>query len=175
MTVLDALVLVIVLGAAIRGGFRGFTYEALTLLSWVIAVVALRSLHAPVTTWLADSAGAGVGAPVLAFALLFAIAFFGSRFIGRKAGIVVRQSFVGLFDRLLGVGFGALKGLIGITLLFLLTNLALDIVYGDGAERPGWVANARTYPLLNASGRAIIDFVEYQQSSDEDQAEPAEG
>lgn len=170
MTVFDAIVLVVVLGGAIRGGFRGFTYEALTLLSWVFAVLALRLFHAPVTAWMADSLGAGDGAPVLAFALLFAAAFFGSRFVGRKLGIGVRESFVGPFDRMLGVGFGALKGLVGVTLLFLLVNLALDIAYGGGTERPAWLTESRSYPLLNASGRAIIDFVEYRQSGGGEEA-----
>jgi len=34
------------------------------------------------------------------------------------------------------------------------------MVYGAQAERPGWMTKSRTYPLLNASGRAIVDWVE---------------
>jgi membrane protein required for colicin V production len=67
---------------------------------------------------------------------------------------------LGPFDRVLGGGFGALKGLLGATLFFLLANLATDMVYGAEAERPEWMAKSRTYPLLNASGRAIVDWVE---------------
>ena len=54
----------------------------------------------------------------------------------------------------------ALKGLLGVTLFFLLANLATDMVYGAQAERPEWMVKSRTYPLLNASGRAIVDWVE---------------
>ena len=39
-------------------------------------------------------------------------------------------------------------------------NLATDLVYGSDAKRPDWMRDARTYPLLNASGRAIVDWVE---------------
>jgi membrane protein required for colicin V production len=53
-----------------------------------------------------------------------------------------------------------LKGLIGATLFFLLANLATDLVYGPEAERPPWMTSSRTFPLLNASGRAIVDWVE---------------
>ena len=60
---------------------------------------------------------------------------------------------LGPFDRLLGGGFGALKGLLGATLFFLLANLATDMVYGPQADRPQWMTKSRTYPLLNASGR----------------------
>jgi membrane protein required for colicin V production len=34
------------------------------------------------------------------------------------------------------------------------------MVYGPEAERPEWMVKSRTYPLLNASGRAIVDWVE---------------
>ena len=70
---------------------------------------------------------------------------------------------LGPFDRVLGGGFGALKGLLGVTLFFLLANLATDMVYGPKAERPEWMTKSRTYPLLNASGRAIVDWVEAQR------------
>jgi hypothetical protein len=52
------------------------------------------------------------------------------------------------------------QGLLGATLFFLLANLATDMVYGPQADRPEWMTKSRTYPLLNASGRAIVDWVE---------------
>jgi len=67
---------------------------------------------------------------------------------------------LGPVDQMLGGGFGMLKGLIGATLFFLFANLTTDMVYGADAERPAWMRESRTYPLLNASGRAIVDWVE---------------
>jgi membrane protein required for colicin V production len=48
----------------------------------------------------------------------------------------------------------------GATLFFLLANLATDMVYGGDADRPGWMTESRTFPLLNATGRAVVDWVE---------------
>jgi len=45
-------------------------------------------------------------------------------------------------------------------LFFLLANLGTDMVYGPQADRPEWMTRSRTFPLLNASGRAIVDWVE---------------
>ena len=67
---------------------------------------------------------------------------------------------LGPFDRTLGAGFGLLKGLLGATLFFLLANLATDMVYGPQADRPHWMTKSTTYPLLNASGRGIVDWVQ---------------
>lgn len=174
MTALDAIVLILVAGGAIRGFSRGFTFEVLTLLSWVFGVVALRLFHGQATALLTLLVGSGGAAPVLAFALLFGGTFFASRFVGQRLGIGVRQSLIGPFDRILGAGFGVLKALIAITLLFLLTNLVTDIAYGDDAERPGWMRESRTLPLLNAGGRAIIDFVEMRRNSDGSEASSAD-
>jgi membrane protein required for colicin V production len=67
---------------------------------------------------------------------------------------------VGPIDRVLGAGFGALKGLIVATLLYLAANFAYDMVWGRAATRPTWMADSRTFPLLHASGEAIVDLVE---------------
>ena len=72
---------------------------------------------------------------------------------------------LGPLDRVLGFGFGALKGLIGATLLFLLANLGTDTVYGGGSTRPEWMRSSQTFPLLNASSRAIVDFVAARRAS----------
>ena len=67
-------------------------------------------------------------------------------------------------DRVLGAGFGAVKGLIGATIVFLGFSLVYDTFYGSGARRPDWLAEARTFPLLNASGQAISDFLAEQRA-----------
>ena len=46
-------------------------------------------------------------------------------------------------------------------------GVATDMRYGPEAERPEWMTRSRTFPLLNASGRAIVDMVDgYRQSPD---------
>ena len=37
------------------------------------------------------------------------------------------------------------------------------MVYGGTAVRPKWMTEARTFPLLNASGRAVVDWVEMRR------------
>ena len=159
MTALDIVVLLLVGGGAVFGVMRGFVTEVLSLFAWVAAVIALKVLYTPVSLLLAKPVGTGAGASVLAFALVFGIVFFGGKMVARAIGRRTRKSVLGPLDRLLGLGFGALKGLIGATLLFLLANLAYDGAYGGGAERPAWMRDSRSFPLLQASGRAIVDFV----------------
>jgi membrane protein required for colicin V production len=163
LTALDIIVLLLVGGGLVLGFMRGFVGEVLSLLAWVAAILALKVFHTPATQALS---GVGTGAAVLAFALVFGIVFLGGKLVARQIGTATKRSVVGPFDRVLGSGFGALKGLIGATLLYLAATLVYDTIYGRSAPRPEWMVQSRTYPLLNASGRAIVDFVEARRTRD---------
>jgi membrane protein required for colicin V production len=168
MTALDIFVLLLLGGAALIGFVRGFTHEVLSLLAWVAGIAALKLFHAPLQERLVDSVGSDAGASVVAFALLFLPAYIAVKLFARAVGGKARRSVLGPVDRLLGGGFGMLKGLIGATLFFLLANLATDMVYGTNADRPEWITESKTYPLLNATGRAVVDWVETRRHGGDD-------
>ncbi|HEY0148823.1 MAG TPA: CvpA family protein [Allosphingosinicella sp.] len=163
MTALDIIVLLLVGGGLVQGWFKGFVGEVLSLASWIVAIVFLKLLHTPVTDGLVGVVGTRSGAAVLAFALVFGIVFAIGKFVSHRVGGGVKRSKIGPFDKLLGSGFGALKGLIAATLLYLGFNLVYDTIWGNTAQRPEWLATSRTYPLLYASGRAVVDFVEWRR------------
>lgn len=164
LTALDIIVLLLVGGGLVFGFLRGFIFEVLSLFAWVAAIVALRLFHTPATEALRTVIG--TGAAVLAFALVFGIVFILGRLLARRIGGATKRSVVGPVDRLLGGGFGALKGLIGATLLYLGSTLVYDTIYGRTTERPQWLAQSRTYPLLHASGDAMVDYIEKRRTRD---------
>lgn len=164
MTALDIFVLLLLGGAATVGFIRGFAQEVLSLMAWIAAIVALKLLHAPLAERLVEPVGTDAGAAALAFALLFLPTYIGFKWFARAVGGKTRRSVLGPVDRVLGAGFGMLKGLIGATLFFLLAHLATDLVYGADAERPEWMTSSRTYPLLNASSEAIAGWVEERRT-----------
>jgi membrane protein required for colicin V production len=165
LTGLDMITLLLVGGGLVLGFMRGFITEVLSLLSWVAAILALKFLHGPIAAALEEPVGTEAGAAVAAFALIFGVVFIAGKLIARSVGTATKKTaVVGPIDRVLGAGFGALKGLIGATLLYLGANLVYDTIYGQAAERPEWIAESRTYPLLHASGRAIVDFIEARRT-----------
>jgi membrane protein required for colicin V production len=169
MTALDVFVFLLLIGGAAIGFVRGFVHEVISLFAWVVGIAMLKLFHTQLwhglTGTVTDSSSA---AAVLAFAILFLPSFVLVKLVARSIGGRTRRSPVlGPFDRVLGGGFGALKGLLGATLFFLLANLATDMVYGPTAERPEWMRKSTTYPLLNASGRAIVDWVEARRHPQE--------
>jgi membrane protein required for colicin V production len=167
MTALDIFVILLLGGAALVGFVRGFIHEVLALSAWVVGIAALKLFHTPLQTKLIEPVGTEAGASVLAFALLFLPAYVGVKLFARAVGAKSRTSVLGPVDRLLGGGFGMVKGLAGATLFFLMANLATDMIYGGDADRPEWMTDSRTYPLLNATGRAVVDWVETRRNEGE--------
>ncbi|HEY9092080.1 CvpA family protein [Parasphingorhabdus sp.] len=159
MTGLDIFVLLLMGGAAIFGFLRGFVQEILALIAWVMIIFAIRFLHEPVTEFLTEPIGTEGGASVLAFCSLFIVTYALGRWIARAIGQRTRKSVLGPIDRVLGFGFGMIKGLIAATLAYLLAILVFDSIYGASEPRPEWIADSRTYPLLNASSEALVEFV----------------
>jgi membrane protein required for colicin V production len=162
MTALDVFVFLLLIGGAAIGFVRGFVHEVISLLAWVVAIAMLKLFHSQLWSGLENTFHTSPAAgAVLAFAILFVPSFLLVKLLARSiGGRTRRHAMLGPFDRILGGGFGLLKGLLGATLFFLLANLATDMVYGPQADRPHWMTSSRTYPLLNASGRAIVDWVE---------------
>ncbi len=160
MTALDIFVVLLLGGAALIGFVRGFAHEVLALFAWIAAIAVVKLLHTPLQRLFVEPVGNEAGASALAFGLLFFPTYLAVKLFARAVGGKTRKSILGPVDRVLGGGFGMLKGMLGATLFFLLVNLTTDMVYGPQAPRPEWMASSRTYPLLNAGARAVVNWVE---------------
>ena len=174
LTALDIIVLTLVGGGAVLGFSRGLVQEVTLLLAWVLAIAAVRFFHPLVTDLLAGWVGTEGGAAMLAFVLLFGgvfvLAKWGSRAMGQRS----RASLVGGFDRGLGAGFGAVKGLLIASIAFMIVTLLYGIGYGN-AQRPAWMTESRTYPALNATSGAMSKVIaERRAEAREAEAEAAQ-
>ncbi|MCB2078325.1 MAG: CvpA family protein [Novosphingobium sp.] len=158
MTGFDIAVLVIVGFGAVVGFARGFVQEILALAAWIFAVFAIRSLHTPLTEFFVPRVGTDSGAAVLAFAVLLLVPYAAFKLIANWAGAKSRSSVLGPIDRVLGFGFGAIKGTIIIVLAFSVIVLGYDVVWGVQG-RPGWIVQARTYPFVNAASEAMVTMI----------------
>jgi membrane protein required for colicin V production len=166
LTTMDAIVLILIVGLGIWGGIKGFVAEVLALFTWFAAIYALKLLHAPASLLVQRHLVSEVGAAaVVAFAIVFGLVYLAGRLVTAALARRTRHSVLGPADRLLGAGFGALKGLLVATVAFLLINLLIDLGEGQAAARPEWMRRSRTYPLLSASGRAVVDWVRMRRGA----------
>jgi membrane protein required for colicin V production len=158
MTGFDIAVLLIVGFGAVTGFLRGFVQEILALAAWIFALFAIRFLHEPLISYFEPQIGSGSGAAVLAFALLLLVPYAFVKLVARWAGEASRKSVLDPIDRVLGFGFGAVKGMIIVTLGFSILVLGYDTVWG-AKGRPEWITFARTYPFVNASSEQLVTII----------------
>ena len=124
--------------------------RGLTLSSRFLLSVLLARMLSP-----AEMGEYGLVTAVLAFALLLVVPMAVIRLVSRWLGTASRNSLLGPFDRLLGFGFGAVKGTIIAVMGFSVLVLGYDTVWGAGG-RPGWITQARSYPFINAGSDALV-------------------
>lgn len=158
MTAFDLIVLVIVAVAAVGGFLRGFVQEVLSLAAWILAVFSIHYLHTPLTDALQRFLYAELATPILAFALLLLIPYAAMKLIAGRMGNAAKRSVLGPVDRVLGLGFGALKGAVIVVIAFALLVLGYDANWGYKG-RPAWITTARTYPIVNASVNEMVQLI----------------
>ena len=83
MTALDIIVLFLLGGGAIFGFLRGFVQEALSMITWVLIIFAVRLFHAPATAALTEAVSSGSGAAVAAFLAIVIVIYALGKWISR--------------------------------------------------------------------------------------------
>ena len=172
LTFLDILVLLALGAGVVTGTVRGFVQEILSLGALILALMALRLGHAPLTAALSGRVGTDSGASVLAFAAIIGVVWGGGKYAANQLGARSRSSVIGPFDRILGGGFGVLKALLIATTAFMAVSLVYDVACGSAAPRPEWMTDSRSYPLLRATGAALSQVVAARLADDPVPAPP---
>lgn len=159
MTGFDIVVLLVVGTTAATGFMRGFVQEVLALAAWVIALAAIHYFHSPLAENLIPFTGDRLGsAAVLAFAILMLVPYIIIKGLAKRMGELSRDSLIGPIDRMIGFGFGAMKGLLVIVMGFSIMVLGYDTVWGPGG-RPNWITQGRTYPFVDAASTSLVKMI----------------
>lgn len=172
LTALDIVVLLLIVFGGLAGFARGFVTEVLSLLAWVAAFFAVRLLYPAGEKLALRVTHAESSAAILAFAVIFLTTFIAFRMVAAELGDRTRSSVVGPVDRVLGLGFGAFKGLLFAAVIWLVLGLGFDTVAADG-PRPEWLTASRTAPLLTVTSKAMVDFVEKRRHPVPEAVDPA--
>ncbi len=151
MSQFDLIVILLLAVSGLIGCLRGATREVMTVLAFLAAVFSavfgLRFFGPIMRLWVHT----GWIANVLAGLLVFVAVYIAARILGaRLVHNVRRLDSLSLVDRVVGLGFGLIRG------LALLGVFQLAFHAATPAERmPSWIADAKLYPLAVDCGRAL--------------------
>lgn len=163
MTAFDFIVLIVVSAAAIGGFMRGLVQEVLSLAAWILAAFSVYALHGTLTEFLRGYYNAEPATSILAFAILLLIPYAAMKVIAGNVGEASRDSILGPIDRVLGFGFGAVKGTLIMVFAFSVLVLGFDAVWGYKG-RPDWITQARTYPAADAFSKQLVTMIAEQRA-----------
>lgn len=155
MAVLDLIIALVVIIAAIGGFLRGLVQEVLSLASWVMAALAVHFLHPALTDGLTRFYTSEPGVSLLAFALLLLIPYAAMKVIIGNVSGASDGAVLGPVDRVLGFGFGAVKGALIAVFGFAMLVTGMDDSWGYHG-RPTWMVTARTYAAADAFSRQLM-------------------
>lgn len=146
----DALIIVLVVVSAYLAMVRGFFRELFALASWVIAFFAAFFLAPVVYPHLASIPGVGgilrdcnLGL-ILSFVVVFGAALIVSGVVIWMFSTPNHYTAVSVVDQLLGLGYGALRGLVLVAVLVIVYQEFVS----SGAEKFDVVESAATYPYV---------------------------
>ncbi len=146
ITLLDGILVGFTLVSAMLAMVRGFSREVLSIASWAAAAVAAFFFYKPVLPYVQPYIDNEKLAMAAAAAIVFVIALIVVTVITMKIADWIIDSRVGALDRTLGFLYGAARGILVVAVGLLFFN------WLAGERAPGWVANAKSRPLLESVG-----------------------
>ena len=153
MTLFDAVGGTLLLLSALFGLMRGATREVTTLLAFALSLVLALVGARFVSPLIAQAVHIAWMATALATLGVFVIAYAVLRSLGGALSEGVRDTALSGLDRGLGLGIGLARGVLILGVFGLLIGAAVP------AQRlPGWISQARLYPLAEGAGAALRTF-----------------
>ncbi|MCR5865298.1 MAG: CvpA family protein [Aquincola tertiaricarbonis] len=128
----DWALLAVLAVSVVVGLWRGLIFEVLSLIGWVAAYVAAQVLSPTVAPWLPIGTPDSAVNSGAAFAITFVLALMVWSLVARLVSLLVKATPLAFVDRVLGAGFGLMRG--GVLLLALATVVALT----PAARSPQW-------------------------------------
>lgn len=123
MTTVDWAIVIIVAVSTLISLKRGLIKEALSLLTWIAAVIISRMFSGQLSYLLTDFISAAQVRTVVAYALLFVVTLILGAVVNRLIGEVVKLTGLSGADRMFGTLFGLARGMLIVLVMVALLNI----------------------------------------------------
>lgn len=150
MTFIDWTVVAIILISALISIKRGFVKEALSLATWITALVIARLFSGKLAFYLTDLIASPNWRIAAAFAILFALTLIIGAMVNHLLSEVIRMTGLTGTDRILGMVFGVLRGVIIVVAMLALAKILLPTEMLEGAILVDFFS-----PVINWTGEYL--------------------
>ena len=158
ITLFDGILIGLMLVSGVLAMIRGFSRELLSVASWAAAAFAAYKFYPSVSPmvapYTAQISSNKTIADLAAAGIIFAVVLLVVSLITMRIADFIVDSRIGALDRSLGFVFGALRGALLVAVALLFYNWLVP------DNQPGWVANAKSKPVLESIGGNIVQMLE---------------
>ena len=174
---LDAALVAVVGISGLVAMYRGFTREVLSILSWVAAAIAAfyvifyqQGFAEELAKQLANPPQQVhlIIARIIIGSAIFLVVLIIVHLVTSHISDTVLDSRIGPIDRILGLGFGVVRGFILVVIPYM---FAVSFVCKDGATRaisqgcqpgelPGWIEDARSKNMIKSTGSTLFGVLD---------------
>lgn len=154
MQIVDGVILIIVLISVMLGIFRGFVKESISVIAWILAVWVAISFCDTASTYVPASVESPTVRLALAFGGLFVLTLVVGAIINQIVGLLVSKSGLSGTDRILGFMFGAIRGLVFITVLVLLATS-----FSPGMKEKPWWQSSLSLPYFDSLATQLYNYL----------------
>jgi membrane protein required for colicin V production len=157
ITLFDGILIGLMLVSGLLAMIRGFSREVLSIVSWVAAAAAAVKFY-PLLSPIARQYTAAINdsqtvADIAAAGVIFLVTLIVVSLITMRIADFIVDSKVGALDRSLGFVYGAVRGALLVVVALLFYNWLVP------ENQPGWIANAKSKPMLESIGEGIIQIL----------------
>lgn len=153
-TLIDVLVVLVVILSTVYAGIRGFVNETLSVFAWAAAAFATLYFAPSIAPFLRARMSTPFVGTLVAYGGIFLVVLVPLSFISYRFSENVKNSPVGVLDRVLGVIFGVVRGLAVVGIAYIVFSLFVPV-----HDHPRWLRQARLLPLIQASSDLLLTLV----------------
>jgi membrane protein required for colicin V production len=154
INITDLIVVAILLISGILAFFRGLVHEVLSVSAWIGAGFATLYGYPLLTPYIMKVISSELVAQIVSGVVVFIGVLIIISLISHGLSKRVKQSALGALDRSLGFVFGLVRGAVLVCLCWLLLSWVLP-----AEERPEWVQEAKSLPLIEVGAEALAALV----------------
>jgi membrane protein required for colicin V production len=167
LNTLDYVVLGVVVISMFLAFIRGFVGSFLSLTGWILSIYLAYMIYPQVQPIFLEKVKNDLlvlifGHSVLLLGFLIAFGLF-----NLAATVALKGLTKGIIDRMLGAGFGILRGGLIVSFVFFIATATIAVFQGNENDNdkslddtaPDWLKTAQTYPMMKIGKNLLQDFI----------------
>jgi len=152
MNLLDVILIVVIAFSSLYGLFKGLVKEVISLLALIVGLIGASRFYEGVSPLLKDLGLGEQVARIFSFIIVFVVIFVALILIGKLIHKLVHSIFLGWLNRLGGIGFGFIRGIIVSGIIIMILTIVLS-------EKAPILSESKLAPHIMSVSGVLVSLV----------------